>query len=143
MIGLRKIGEFDPDTSFSAWMGGIVRNVARNHARKRVRRQTTPADPVALDQSAARAAEGEIAPAFDRRGALSPDQAVFDDRLMRALAELDETARTCLFLRTLDDLPYRDISQILGIPEGTAMSHVHRSRHTLRAKLSTSASAEE
>ncbi len=135
MIGLRKINEFDPATSFAAWMGGIVRNVARNHARKRVRRQTAPADPATLDQSRASLATA-AAPEFNRKGELKPDQAAFDDRVMGALEALEETPRTCLLLRTLSDMPYREISQILGIPEGTAMSHVHRSRHVMRAMLS-------
>ncbi len=139
MIGLRKIHEFDPATSFSAWMGGIVRNVARNHARKRVRRQTSAADPAVLDQSRADRPGTPRTPGFDRSGVISPDQSAFDDRVMRALASLEETARTCLLLRTLCDMPYREISQVLEIPEGTAMSHVHRSRQSLRAILSADA----
>src|SRR5688572_23487851 len=39
VIGLRKLSDFDPATNFAAWMGGIVRNVARNQARKNIRRQ--------------------------------------------------------------------------------------------------------
>lgn len=121
MIGLRKCSEFDPATSFAAWMGGIVRNVARNHARKTVRRHTAPADPAALDREAA---------------ARVPDQAGgFDDRVLRALGMLEETARMCLLLRTVSDMQYKEIAAVLGIPEGTAMSHVHRSRHAMRAAL--------
>ena len=137
MIGLRKVNEFDPATSFAAWMGGIVRNVARNHARKRSRRQTAPADPSVLDQSRAGHASIAATPDFDRKGELKPDQSAFDDRIMVALAALDETPRTCLLLRTLNELPYREIAQILQIPEGTAMSHVHRSRQAMRASLDT------
>lgn len=136
MIGLRKIGEFDPATNFAAWMGGIVRNVARNHARKRVRRKTMPSDPQSIDQSREsreRAAEG---PEFDRRGRVGPEQAAFDDRVMQALEGLEDTARACLLLRTLKNLPYREISALLSIPEGTAMSHVHRARQSLRQRLS-------
>ena len=136
MIGLRKLGEFDPATSFTAWMSGIIRNVARNSARKRVRRHTSPADPATLDQSRAGGVGAAPTPAFDRKGEIRADQSAFDDRLVRALSMLEGTARTCLLLRTLSDMPYREISQILEIPEGTAMSHVHRSRQVLRAALS-------
>jgi RNA polymerase sigma-70 factor (ECF subfamily) len=135
MIGLSKIDEFDPETNFAAWMGGIVRNVARNHARKRVRRQTAPADPRTIDQSRTAADEARPSPSFDRRGRMAPDQAVFDDRVLGALNQLEETARACLLLRTLRSLPYREISALLGIPEGTAMSHVHRARQFLRQTL--------
>jgi RNA polymerase sigma-70 factor (ECF subfamily) len=136
MIGLQKLGEFDPGTNFSAWMGGIVRNVARNTARKRVRRHTSPTDPVSIDQHRHAASSPAQAPGFDRRGRLQADQSAFDDRVLSALGTLDETARACLLLRTLQDLPYREIAAVLGIPEGTAMSHVHRARTALRKQLS-------
>ena len=48
------------------------------------------------------------------------------------MKRLEETARTCLLLRTLRDMPYREISLLLDIPEGTAMSHVHRARQAMR-----------
>jgi RNA polymerase sigma-70 factor, ECF subfamily len=136
MIGLAKLDDFDGDTSFSAWMSGIVRNVARNHARKRQRRHTAATDPVSIDQSRAAAASVESTPDFDRRGRFSPDQSPFDDAVVAALNILEETARACLLLRTLRDMPYKEIAQVLGIPEGTAMSHVHRARQALRSHLS-------
>jgi RNA polymerase sigma-70 factor (ECF subfamily) len=136
MIGLRKVGDFQEGTSFGAWMGGIVRNVARNHARKRNRRQTSTAEPRTLDIAQSAPAPMADEAGFDRRGRVEPDQAGFDDRVVRALNTLEETARVCLLLRTLRDMPYREISALLGIPEGTAMSHVHRSRRTLRDLLS-------
>ncbi|MEX2219245.1 MAG: RNA polymerase sigma factor [Phycisphaerales bacterium] len=143
MIGLRKVADFQEGTSFAAWMGGIVRNVARNHARKRTRRQTADADPRTLDLGAASSGTAVSDPEFDRRGRLQPDQADFDDHVLKALNTLDEVPRTCLLLRTLRDMPYREISQLLGIPEGTAMSHVHRSRQTLRTLLSGGANGKE
>lgn len=139
MIGLRKVAEFDPATNFAAWMGGIVRNVARNHARKRVRRQTSPSDPHSIDQAHTSSDGVAAGPEFDRRGKMSADQSEFDDRVVHALDRLEDTARACLLLRTLKNLPYREISVLLGIPEGTAMSHVHRARQFLRQQLSADA----
>jgi RNA polymerase sigma-70 factor (ECF subfamily) len=48
---------------------------------------------------------------------------------------LDEIPRTCLVLRVVHGLAYSEISSALDIPEGTAMSHVHRSRLALRERL--------
>ncbi len=135
VIGLQKINEFRPDTNFAAWMGGIVRNVARNHARKGVRRHTGATDPSELDQSRAGRTIEEQTPRFDRIGALSPGQSAFDDRVLQSLARLEETPRVCLLLRSLHQLPYREIAALLAIPEGTAMSHVHRARAAMREML--------
>ncbi|MCA8975519.1 MAG: sigma-70 region 4 domain-containing protein [Planctomycetes bacterium] len=55
--------------------------------------------------------------------------------MLRGLNCLRETTRICLLLRTVLDLPYPEIGEMLGIPEGSAMSHVHRARQQLVARL--------
>jgi RNA polymerase sigma-70 factor (ECF subfamily) len=54
---------------------------------------------------------------------------------MHALEQVGDVARACLLLRTIESLDYRQIAQLLEIPEGTAMSHVHRARRLLRGQL--------
>lgn len=134
-IALGKLGEFDAATNFAAWMGQIVRFVALNELRKRSRSKSTSADPEIMGASFAARSEPEPVP-LDRLGRFANDQSAFDDRTQAALRSLDETARICLLLRTVHSMPYEEISRILGIPPGTAMSHVHRSRAAVRDRLS-------
>ena len=54
---------------------------------------------------------------------------------MAAMNRISAVARSCLLLRTLEGLPYSQIAQMLQIPQGTAMSHVHRARRHLREHL--------
>jgi RNA polymerase sigma-70 factor (ECF subfamily) len=68
-------------------------------------------------------------------------QGEFDDALAGALEELDETARACLLMRVVLDLPYKRIALALDIPEGTAASHVHRARASMRASLKSGGGA--
>jgi len=68
---------------------------------------------------------------------------MFDDRVRAALETLPETARQCLLMRTLFDAPYSEIAARLDIPEGTAMSHVHRARRTLREIMAPHKSAKQ
>ena len=132
-IALGKLGEFEPGTSFSAWMASIVRFTALNHARaQRRRRGAEELEPERLWESPEIGADVPV----DARGSLAADQHAFDDALARALATLAPLARACLLLRTVRELEYREIAALLSIPEGTAMSHVHRSRTALRALLS-------
>jgi RNA polymerase sigma-70 factor (ECF subfamily) len=137
MIALGKLDQFDPDTSFVAWMGRIVRFVALNHARRRQRRAACALDDEKIEAPEVPRASADAASAAPAtaRGELRPDQKCFDDDVCAALSTLDEIARACLLLRTLLDLPYREISLALDIPEGTAMSHVHRARRALRDRL--------
>jgi RNA polymerase sigma-70 factor (ECF subfamily) len=134
LIGLQKINEFRPGTSFAAWMGQIVRNIARNTLRRRLRRSTVASDPQRLDALPTGAAWSGPKP-VSRLGEVRGDQQSFDDRVLAALSRLGETPRACLLLRTILEAPYAEIAAVLGIPEGTAMSHVHRARHELRRLL--------
>jgi RNA polymerase sigma-70 factor (ECF subfamily) len=121
MIGLGKLAAFVPHTSFAAWMGQIVRFTALNHRRKlqrRARSETVSAAP----------GVGVAAPPVQ-------GEAGFDARTQAALAQLGETARMCLLLKTVLELDYAEIAETLGIPQGTAMSHVHRGRAQMRALL--------
>ncbi|MFG0328362.1 MAG: RNA polymerase sigma factor [Phycisphaerales bacterium] len=138
IVGLEKIDRFQPGSSFVAWMGQTVRFVALNMARKE-RKQFE-----AVRESGRRPERrsDSLAEWSTPRGIrltqevdLPEDQRSFDDRLMGALDEMSETARACLLLRTIEDLPYSEIARILDIPEGTAMSHVHRARRSLRDRL--------
>ncbi len=135
VIGLQRLEMFDAGTSFAAWMTQIVRHVAMNDARKTRRRRTSSVESEALDAHEGRADAAAFGPAVSSRGVLASDQASFDDELTGALEGLDETARSCLLLRVVADLPYRQIGQALGIPEGTAASHVHRARKALKERL--------
>lgn len=136
MVALSKLSQFDPKTNFTAWMGKIVRFIALNHARRKVRNGRSGVDVQALDIEATPQVTGNPG-LLNGHGQLDVEISVanFDDRVLSALRTLDDTARACLLLRTLMDMPYREISLALDIAEGTAMSHVHRARAVLRDRL--------
>jgi RNA polymerase sigma-70 factor (ECF subfamily) len=139
LIALNKLDGFDPDTAFVAWMGQIVRNVALNHVRRRARRRAVALSPDHPGRPVF--GQGNGAMPIDGRGEIAPDQRSFDDRVLEALQSLDETARACLLLRVVLDLPYREISLALGIRPGTAMSHVCRARRALGVQLAADRAA--
>lgn len=137
VIAFEKIDQFQPGSNFSAWMAEIVRRCALNYRRKVQHRRTFAADPTILAESHSGdfPAEGGW-PIASESGELAPDQTSFDDELSRALQTLNIEARSCLLLRVIENLTYAEISELLNIPEGTAMSHVHRSKSALRRQLS-------
>jgi RNA polymerase sigma-70 factor (ECF subfamily) len=140
LIALERLDDFDARGSFLAWMVKIVKYTALNERRKRQRRRTSPTDPVGID--AAHTARGpESASPITSRGTVSVGQENFDDAVIKALDSLEETARACLLLRSVMDMPYHELALALDIPEGTAMSHVHRARKTMRQRLVESGAA--
>ena len=139
LIAIGKLGDFDPRTNFVAWMAQIVRYTALNTARRRARRRAvTSIHDDLLEQPAGSEHRGNGSSSASGKGDLRAYEEAFDDRLLGALRLLDQTPRACLLLRTVEGLSYREISDVLGIPEGTAMSHVHRTRQALRERLAPS-----
>lgn len=134
VVALERLEQFDAGTSFVAWMIQILRNLALNESRKRARRRTTPTEASTIDATTATEARSTMA-VIGSSGQVLREAEPFDDELLKALGTLDETARGCLLLRTVLDMPYRQIALSLNIPEGTAASHVHRARTLLRDAL--------
>ena len=131
-IAIEKNQEFESEYQFVGWLSGIVRNCALNHKRKSWRRKTQPTDPGNLTSI-----EGSIAgeSPIDEAGKINPLQQAFDDRMQTALQQVAPKARSCLLLRIVEGLSYREISKLMEIPEGTAMNMVHRSKKQLRGLL--------
>ena len=124
VIAFRKRNSFELGTSFGAWVTRIVRLCAANHNRKVAGRKTRTADPTLLDEHIESTAGSSIS---------GKDlQADFDDVMLAMLNQLNDVARASLLLRVVDGLSYAEIAEMLEIPEGTAMSHVYRSKKALR-----------
>lgn len=136
ITALRKLEDFDPETSFVAWMSQIVRFTALNFLKIRNRRKTeslgvhSDTEPVTVNQSIAETS-------VSATGQLFSDQDDFDDEVVAAIKCLDPERRACLLLRSVHGLGYDEIAEIIGIPEGTAMSHVHRAKASMRQQLSS------
>ena len=113
----RGLTGFDGRAAFSTWLHWIVINVALNHLRAR-RRPTLPLE----------AAEGVAAPP-EGEGRAEAWQ------VLRALAELSPPLRVTLVLATVEDMPYREIAETLGVPEGTVAWRVNQARKVLRQRL--------
>src|SRR5690606_8483652 len=92
VVALGKLQEFDPATSFLAWMAQIVRFVALNRSRAQARRRTADVEPDRQGAEDHPSRRFEVHPG----GLLPEHQAAFDDHLTRGLAQLTPTARACL-----------------------------------------------
>lgn len=134
LLALGKVDQFEPGTHFAAWMAQMVRYVALNQVRRQVRGRAQSLDD-ADTRAYARHGTNEPQLRLGARGEMPAGQHSFDDRLMRALEGLSDVARGCLLLRTLEGMEYEEIGRVFDIPQGTAMSHVHRSRMRLRERL--------
>lgn len=59
--------------------------------------------------------------------------------VVEQLGRLPTEFREVLVLREIEDLPYREIAEVLGVPIGTVMSRLARARQMMRKALSSGA----
>ncbi len=63
------------------------------------------------------------------------------DVIRRAMGRLPAHYRAALVLRVVEGLSYREIAQLLGVPESTVETWIHRGRQRMRAILRPQVSA--
>lgn len=66
---------------------------------------------------------------------IDPLQTYRQTIVQKALALLSHEQRDLLILREFNDCSYADMAMIIGIPEGTVMSRLHRARMAMRSVL--------
>ncbi len=133
LIGLKKRASFRPDSNFEAWMASLVRFTALNSLRKR--RGLAALEARDAEREFSEGGVASSAPVSSTADSRAPLEESFDDEVVRALDTLPFVARAALLLRSVHELDYREIAELLSIREGTAMSHVHRARTALRDRL--------
>ncbi len=132
MTAWREFGRFEANTNFKAWMFRILINTIYR-LNKRVARHGGPQlDEVHHDLHATMEREEAWSSLMEQPERL---REMLDDRLVASLDRLGTDERQCLLLRMLEGFSYKEISAVLDIPMGTAMSHVHRARLKLREEL--------
>ena len=115
--------------SFGTWLARVARNLLIDHYRRT--RQERVTDPIeeqltVLEEKGATASE-------------RPDHAVAgreaSEILQAALQKLSPDLREAVILRDLQEMEYREIAEVLGIPEGTVKSRINRGRAELARLL--------
>ena len=106
-----------------AWLYQIVRNCCYTLLRLRTDHRDLAEVPEVPDPSAS--AESQMALEASA------------EELRAALQRLPPEYREALILREWEELSYREIAQIMEVPEGTVMSRLSRARALLRRELTT------
>jgi RNA polymerase sigma factor (sigma-70 family) len=111
----RSRARFDPARSFGAWMRRIATNAARDHLKRARRAQAWMSEPVA-----------PVVPLPDPR---------LTDAVADALRALPPKLHVVAMLALVEERPYGEIAEALGVPVGTVKSRVFRATRALRAEF--------
>jgi len=109
--------------SFTVWLGRLTRNLLIDHYRRTKQERATSSLEEQLPMIEQRTAESRT------EGMLAGREA--GEALQAALAKLSPELRETVILRDLEELEYREVAQILNVPEGTVKSRLNRGRAEL------------
>jgi RNA polymerase sigma factor (sigma-70 family) len=129
---LRALRHFDSyrGPAMKPWLLAILRNVCKAEF---ARRAVQPAPPERTEEELA-----ADDPSPWQEPQLSPEAELLrrhdDEAIRRLVASLPQPFRETIVLRDINDLSYRDIAEMLGVPVGTVMSRLARARAMLRAR---------
>ena len=107
-----------------AWFLRIVRNTCHSWRGRSIQASTDPFDEAIHSHSQ---------PTSDPETLLLHGDDV--TLIQRALRNLPTRLRELLVLRELEDLSYRELADVMGVPIGTVMSRLSRARQALRGAL--------
>lgn len=132
LAAFRFIGNFRGESSLLTWLFRISSNMCKNRIRYNFRRHK--GQQAGFDEMLERP---DFRPIGERPS--TPESLVSGRQLgvavQDAINRLPEEFRETLVLRDLELLTYEEIQQMLGIPEGTIKSRLHRARSMVARML--------
>ncbi|HDY65458.1 MAG TPA: sigma-70 family RNA polymerase sigma factor [Phycisphaerae bacterium] len=118
-------GMFDMTRSFRPWLYTIAVNKARDALRKRGRHLTLPLDAVIAGKGEGQRTYADLIPSKIP----TPEESFVNletRQTVQAMVEqMPENLRDVLILSYFQELPYKEIAEILSVPIGTVKSRMH------------------
>jgi RNA polymerase sigma-70 factor (ECF subfamily) len=120
--------------SFQTWITTLTRNLLVDHFRRSKQQRVTDSMDAGWDESE----EQKIADRLSDPGPTPHEHAVqkeLEKMVQHALTKVSPELREAVILRDLQDMDYKEIAQVLRIPEGTVKSRISRGRAELARLL--------
>ena len=132
----RNLASFDPARGgFGTWLTTLTRNLLVDHYRRS--RMDRASD--SLDQSIDGEEDGptRVERLADSRPGQEHHVAGLELRvqIQQALAQVSPELREAVILRDLEDMDYKEIAEVLHVPQGTVKSRISRGRSELARLL--------
>jgi RNA polymerase sigma-70 factor (ECF subfamily) len=135
----KNLDSFDPSKGgFTTWLTTLTRNLlVDNYRRTRLERASESLDePLGNDMDGG---TGETKASRLEDTGRSQEQHVagleLRAQIQEALKQVSPELREAVILRDLEDMDYKDIAEVLGVPQGTVKSRISRGRSELARLL--------
>jgi len=128
----QKLSTFRLESKFYTWICRIAINLSIDHLRKQKRRSYTEFD----ENIAAKDSGGDLLDSYNNdRPDVNLERSQLHKRIISEVEKLPPEQKQAIVLREIDGLSYREISEIMNIPEGTVMSRLYYARKKLQEAL--------
>jgi len=128
----KNLKSFRLESSFYTWLYRIAMNLAIDFTRKKKRQGTTSFD----EAVASRDGDGGISELHHEDSPVKKlERKEVFKQIMDALEKLPADQKQVILLRELEGLSYKEISDVMDIPEGTVMSRLFYARKKLQKLL--------
>ncbi len=133
----RTLASYDVEKgAFTTWLTTLTRNLLVDHFRRSKQDRITDSMDAGLREEDDALSLSDLledpGPSPDVRLASKETQKI----VQQALVRLSPDLREAVILRDLQDLDYKEIAQVLRVPEGTVKSRINRGRMELARLLS-------
>jgi RNA polymerase sigma-70 factor (ECF subfamily) len=128
----QNLHRFRLESKFYTWLCRIAMNVAIDHLRKQKHRRHSE-----FDDSRGGSEGAQVVRLHSAKDdpAANVARSQLNKTIMDAVETLPDDQKQVLILRELEDMPYKEIAEVLGIPEGTVMSRLYYARRRLQEML--------
>lgn len=129
----RNFHQFRAGTNIKAWLYRILTNTYITQYQKKAREPQQQSAEVQEELQ-------RLPPTTDEGGGVlsAESQALAllgGKSIVEAVGDLPEQYRLPIYLADVEGFTYREIADILDVPQGTVMSRIHRGRRALRSSL--------
>jgi len=129
----RAIGGFEGRSSLFTWLYSIAINLVISHRRKMGSKRRL--NPVSLSEGSDDDGRGfEVEDSTERPDA-TVERYELRGQIEQAISQLEDDYRDVVVLRDIEGFDYETIAGLLGCPQGTVKSRLHRARLALREQL--------
>jgi RNA polymerase sigma-70 factor (ECF subfamily) len=130
---MRARDQFEPGTNIRAWLLKILTNTFINRYRRGSLERSV------IDGATAEPLQDGWIGSASMNAVRDPEslalRPMLEAEIQAALDDVPEEFRLAVVLADVEELSYKEISDIMGCPIGTVMSRLHRGRRMLKSKL--------
>jgi RNA polymerase sigma-70 factor (ECF subfamily) len=133
---VQNAADFKHEARFTTWLYTIARHLCIDQLRKREHRKHPSLDHGAAGEEGDGPTLGEKT--ADSRASVEREAAGSElkERIAKAVEELPDDQREVFLMREIANLPFKEIAEVIGVPENTVKSRMRYALEKLQQSLS-------